>query len=619
MRLREVLSQLSSETADQLISFHGKKFLQEIYEEKNLLDIYRRLGEVEKNILHFFFIYIGNGSLSEREKDMWQGCFPHSHFRYGLTTLRQKGLVFTQIRPWGEKSYHIPLEIREAILKDGLKEAGLGEASSDLSRNRGGKIGPHHRLFLLLSELSKEKVKLTSQGKLSKGWMERLERMNGLQESAERLEVSIKAIPPFLKQEWLEKHFVLIALLSYAWSMEFLKEEGGYLGTDETNVVRWLKKTEEEMVYSFIQWYSDDFFNGEPMIQSVIVGTYTYQGEIEINRVSQLLENLPAGVSGNHVKSLDTFLRLFKELGLISWENGDHFYWIKWPDQIKFAHDGHLYVQPNFDILFSCHTPFSIWWEVAQLAKLQTLDLMIQYGLDPSSICHVLDKGWTGEEIHDFLESEAKIPLPESVSQFIKDWSHRYGEVSFFEGVVMSVRTKRLANELEILSEISPYLVEKISDTHYLISKSHWETMMKGLEKKGYLPRKQIIPVGEGETKDKEHIASEEKAVYPIQIEDTIPTIEDEVPELKEVPVQWFSPVSRFHGHTLKEMAGRSRGLQFPLRMHGERGVLHLIPNEVWESHHGIWIQGKDENGNEVMLNADDIKAIQMILPRGLS
>ena len=124
---------------------------------------------------------------------------------------------------------------------------------------------------------------------------------------------------------------------------------------------------------------------------------------------------------------MKTCLRPFHSLGWIDWGeclSGTAWRWSVFSPFVegKDAVEQRWFVQPNFEWLIPFNFPLDLRWKAAQFADLVQTDRLCTYVLSGDFVKRGLAKGWTAEDIVQFLKRYSAVPLPQNVVASIRQW-----------------------------------------------------------------------------------------------------------------------------------------------------------------------------------------------------
>lgn len=158
-----------------------------------------------------------------------------------------------------------------------------------------------------------------------------------------------------------------------------------------------------------------------------------------------------------------------------------------------------LAVQPDFEVFVSHQIGLDFRWKLECMADLISRDVVFRYRISRDSVYRGLKWGVTAEEMLAFLSSHSERPLPQNVVFSLETWGRQYGNISFADVMLMRLESDEVAQEMQVLPEITPLIRGAITPRDLIISRQDYEHILRILERNGYLPKPGIITF-EGES-----------------------------------------------------------------------------------------------------------------------
>jgi len=87
-------------------------------------------------------------------------------------------------------------------------------------------------------------------------------------------------------------------------------------------------------------------------------------------------------------------------------------------------------IQPNYEIIADSNLPFEILLKLAQITTIISLDVTIRFQINTERLTNALQAGESVQEIQEFLESNSKTPLPQTVKYLLNELENKEGEVT---------------------------------------------------------------------------------------------------------------------------------------------------------------------------------------------
>lgn len=163
--------------------------------------------------------------------------------------------------------------------------------------------------------------------------------------------------------------------------------------------------------------------------------------------------------------------------------------------ELPLKEDG-FWVQPNFEILVPPQTKPELRWQLEMVADPVKVDQTFTYALSRESALAFFDRGGKAQDMLTFLEGHSKNPLPQNVLFTIREWDALYGRISFWDVFLLKCDTVELAEEITANSKLKTFIHGRFDQTHLVISRKQYDSLLEALQKQGYFPKKGIIRQG---------------------------------------------------------------------------------------------------------------------------
>ena len=145
-------------------------------------------------------------------------------------------------------------------------------------------------------------------------------------------------------------------------------------------------------------------------------------------------------------------------------------------------------VQPNFEVIAGSEIHPLIRFKLELLSDRKNRDMVLTYEVTQEGITRARERGMSTEEILSFFEHHSRNPLPQNIRFSVENWARSYGSIYFEKALLMRFRDESICSSIVHLSEISPYIKERLSDTVLVISRDHVQTVTDVLKDTGYQP-----------------------------------------------------------------------------------------------------------------------------------
>lgn len=144
--------------------------------------------------------------------------------------------------------------------------------------------------------------------------------------------------------------------------------------------------------------------------------------------------------------------------------------------------------QPNFEIILGPEIDMRTRFTLELLSDRKNRDLVLTYEVTREGIARARERGLTTSGIIAFFEKHTKNALPQNVRFSIESWAKAYGCIYFEDAVLMRFRDAGICDSVYHLPEVSPYIIEQISDTVLVVSVKHIQHITAQVKKAGYHP-----------------------------------------------------------------------------------------------------------------------------------
>ncbi|MFC5703452.1 helicase-associated domain-containing protein [Cohnella faecalis] len=279
----------------------------------------------------------------------------------------------------------------------------------------------------------------------------------------------------------------------------------------------------------------------------------------------------------------------------------------------------YIYVQPDAEIIVPPETGLADRWRLEKLADRVSADTLFVYRITPSSCKRASSAGYTAESVAEFLESRSGTPLPQPVSDLLRDCFGSLGQVWFQDVTLLRAADDRAADLLERDAALSGIIVEKIGSRDYIVRSEDVKAAIRMLEKLG-------LPPSEGGAA--ERAAKKEKsgasASKDVRSEGWIycrhvlsfyepdrffPKPEELFPGMRDIPSVWIGESRTYHSSTCRQMIRQAIDWGASVRIIRDGKPAAFVPR-LLESGEDDWrVQGwwKAFPDSEVLLDKEAV------------
>lgn len=583
-------------------------------------------------------------------------ALPGAEARIGLGQLQEAGIVLVATKLWGERSCFIPTDSfpvwQQALFPCTWRDSNL--PVQPLMNASGQFLGVKEpfgrRVLYMLAALMKTEKNFTSKGVLPKKTIQRLQDALGLEEGL------LKSFPWSAPRS--ENYPLPVAFgLAAAAAVGVLKRNEQGVSADTEGLQSWFGISDNRREQALWKWacgYMIRASKEDALIGAALTGVSSelWRSANELADWGNLLAvrsgTIPDDVQ-NIRSTVERWLYLLQELGWIELaerhdpDNGVElvFRRSEFPDAI----DSQLIVQPTGELLAVPGSSFAMRWELELIAERIQSEEPVLYRLTASSVAAALEQGRSKAGIASFLQkASGEAELPVQLLSMLEQWSGRACRYSFEQATLLRCDTAELAEEAIRLSGISPHLIERIGEKHFMVNPAAVSEIRGLLNKAGYPPRKGIVQALEGA------IAAYPCVSDPIMGADAYPEAETQqsgewlyephtlqhfvmdpalpahsvtlLPGMDQVPAAWWLQLRSYHASTRKELIQQAVAMETAVQLKLEGELRQFVPERI-ELRGAQWaVTGKlidDKQSERSRLTPDMWEEMKLVLPSGLT
>ncbi len=617
IKVKDCWDQLSSRVQQKIVSHHPhvsgdssrKELTDPLYWESYL----KELNRDEKAVVHWMALERGEVGLSFRDlrgNDLPLRPVP---FRVALTRLRQRGVVYAVRQKWGETFYIIPGDIREAWLKSVLTDATAPAENVEVTAL--APPGSVHDLFHLMVMIDRDGLPLTEKGDVRR-------------RAAQKMDVELETEgEAFADARWINRNggptgFHIVFQIA-EWC-GLLTAETGRWALKRQALDTWLTMSYKGAAAYVYQQVKRALLQENPRLAAVLWWMEQQSEWVSVRDMALMWLQKTEKPERNWKALADawmkTCLRPFHSLGWIDWGeclSGTAWRWSVFSPFVegKDAVEQRWFVQPNFEWLIPFNFPLDLRWKAAQFADLVQTDRLCTYVLSGDSVKRGLAKGWTAEDIVQFLKRYSAVPLPQNVVASIRQWEKNLiGPVRLERVLLMSCEDEHIARQLSTDPSIGPSFRRRLGGRHFVVDEQSAGRLVRQLEAAGYPPFT-IERSGAAEDASSQPVAGDKK--HRLQVENRYPELTEAVPGLERLPKLWTSTMRLYHPSTLIKLVERAVEMQLELewrRPRSDRCDI-LRPIRVFNTD-GVWkVEGLDQKEEAKEIELQHIGEVRIRVP----
>jgi hypothetical protein len=581
-----------------------------------------------------------------------------AELKIGLIRLRQKGIVFTLRKAWGEQMFIVPYDTfpiwQQMVMPDLAKLADEGAKVKDenaVEIHRNAKRGLAYDLFHMLSFIAKHELPLTQKGTIHKRHLQRL--LEEIELDGEDL--SGMQLSYAMQTEYTPQAAVV---LDIALRLGLIEQSVHKIALSSAGLAGWLQNVpERQQALLYHLWLrlhtpqpvwmqhvatamqtlpTGRWFETMPLVESV----RAHQVHIEVDNelaLTQLAEQwiVPLAAGG------------WLEMGETS-QGRQAFRWISdisAPSRMghasELARETSFYIQPDYEIIVPPQVSFDVRWELECMADHIRTDRVSHYKITKESILRACENDRSVNDIIGFMNNHAKYGIPDNVRQSMEQWATQHGMVHFEEVTLLRCKDERIAAEVAVNPQCTPYIAAAVGKQDFIVAREQINEFMRILDKCGYTPKKQIAVSGEknklsfpkftsAATDDHQPISNHDErdihadglvyvkfAAHFYEMEPTIPQPEQMYPNLQQVPPMWLKEFRAYHVSTRRELIERAIEWKTYLKLRKDGADINFMPAFVKPGRDTWYVTGTDDSDNRkpVELSPLEWQEMQLILP----
>lgn len=568
MLLIDCVESLSTHTLQKVLRHHPAFTIQSgegstlsfLLDPLYLHELWLKMTASERTVLGLF-LTAARPRLLTLQRIEERSRLPKAEWLKALTSLRQKGIVFTHRRYYGEVAYFVPHDSKRAWMVHFVQLDSVTQIDMEMQQRSPSPF--YEDLWSVLLHIRFSPPPLTQNGVIHKRYIPHLQACVMHVRDLDGLQFTTDVYSHYPKG--------LVLLLDFAIEHHLIGELENRLVVHMTQIKRWLSFTEVEREKALWEYVMDKLPAYDRSEDHLIL-EWVYALEMgkwvswEVG--SHFLRRLEVENEGH--KSIDevSIVPALQRLGLINQKciNGQQYIGRAFVTEHA---PTQAYVQSNMQIMLPLISPPSVRWKVGEIAELTTYDQMLTYELTKASIERAVEIGWDSAKVNDFLLSIA-VHIPGSVITTVQNWIKNCSKLRFLDVVLLEVSDEQLLHTIQSQPIFAPYLAGSLTSHHLLVYRDHVEQLRLLLEEAGYAPLKTIttyvkqggasIPMGVP-------IVKGDVPIIP-RVENIYPEWEDIFPEVRTIPKSWLGEPRTYHPSSLLDLLHRAIQLHLGLSLY---------------------------------------------------
>jgi hypothetical protein len=562
-----------------------------------------------------------------------------AELKWGLLKLRQKGIVFTLRKTWGEHIYLIPRDsfaIWQRIVMESLPIQLTGSESSEIEPLEDTRRGMGYDVFQLLVYTAKHGLQLTQKGTIHKRHIQKITAMIDIKEDD-----LMRAKLHYAGQEIYPPAFAVV--YDAALRLGLIVQQVNEIKLQMDKVEVWLHQTAAAMQDALYQLWTALYSPSEVWKQHLSTAMEQIKPGVWFS-IECLMEWLQRqNISLQHEADMEQIMEdeWLKPLMGFGWmekgrtDSGRIVY--RWT--INEYGEEKVFIQPDFEIIVPPTVPFHIRWELECLANPIKLDRFSHYLMNKESILRASENGRSSEDILAFLQQHCKYVLPENVMHVVEEWSGQYGKVCFSEVLLLRCKEQATAEAIAKHPECSRFITARLGELDFIVEAGQMEEFKAVLDKYEFVPMQQLnsrsgdkmifprLNTGTATADVQENnfntpaphssqgLIYTKNAVHYYQFEDEMPGTDEVYPRLEQVPSIWLHEYRSYHPSTRRELIEQAIEWRACIKLRKENKNVVFIPERIEEFSGQSWCVNGLESDSQISLLPEEWKEMQLILP----
>lgn len=600
-------------------------------------------------------------SIHSAARDGWSGA----ELRAALPGLLRQGDVKAVKKVWGEKLYYIPLNrILQLQQSWGYSSLNPWQPHQVTSGQQQSKAGLAVDLFRAISWIAENGLRITAKGTIHQKEQGKLESRIEL---SEHEVIGLQLNYPH--QEVYSPQLAVI--LDLLMGLDLIDKDRAIWRLNHFSLKGWLNLDVQTMNMVLLRQILQRYVPSEAGLQHVALRLAapdlekdTWYARRELMNSLTKLGCIHAGYAEERKDWINAWFQAMVGFGWM--ELGENqegeavFRWIISRDRLAItdehlnehltkerntAKDGHIIIQPDFEILVPPDVPMLVRFELEACSENIVMDTMSVYRISEDSVKQASKHGRTPDDILAFLHKHAEY-VPESVILALQQWGRELGRVTFEERLLLRCADQEAADTIFSLPSLQGK-VEKIGPLDFIVPAEEEGRIRKILEEQRLSPRDNRRPSGEEQVFPK----IEEKGISELdgpesaqllqgqgwifkgaglhfyEADNELPSADQLFPGLQELPLMWWKEMRAYHSSTARKIIAQAMEWNTKLRVQidGKQPMeclpVELIGGEDWSVKVRLNTFEKNLPTSammeelEVVLSSNDIQTLRLLVP----
>ncbi len=257
-----------------------------------------------------------------------------------------------------------------------------------------------------------------------------------------------------------------------------------------------------------------------------------------------------------------------------------------------------LYVQPDCEVIAPIDLPYTLRWQLEELAAVKTDAAVTVYKLTQASITQAVRCGWDEAALLQWLHAASQGAVPGNVAALVGDWARRARQVRLEQQVLLRCADRQTARQLASERRLEGLLGEPLGEQTFAVALERLPELRDMLEQLGFpagpllsapLPAAGAKTQGGGRSGRGAGTEAAAELFYdphslkhcsPVEPEPLAPPL-PLAQALGKLPKPWTSELRRYHASTQKELLEQALHWQTTVELRTESSLVTLIPSHM--------------------------------------
>jgi len=571
----------------------------------------------------------------------------------GVERLRQRGIVETRRKSWGETIHALAPGLLADWLPafaEGLTSRGAVDEAS-VAQAIEPRAGFAQRLFGFVAEAAYGGIALTQKGTFHKRDLARLEaRFPGHQPALDGLDIA------YHHRDKLDKR--LAVLYDAALRLGLLRNGVARVECVPERIEAWLALDARARDAALLELWWDVYTPADVWLQlgAAALKRLPPGRWFDADAMFDALRDAGGATGG---RSREDALRAIREywiepMASFGWldvgtvRGRDGALAVRRPAPEEPGDEG-WYVQPDFEVIVPPDAPYAARWALESFAEYAGGDAVDRYRLTRAAWERALQAGGEPDRLIETLRRHALYGLPEPVETTLSQWSASFGAVVVEEVTLLRCRHQSDADFLRGDPSVAGCIAAQIGEKDFVVRASEAKRLVELLKRQGFSPL--VRKEGEASARDAEsagertggerdaggrsHGASSDGSgssapgsfarigegivhsrrsalAFPL---DPSPAGTAELrAKLSRVPQAWLTTLRSYHATTVRDLLQTAIDVRTSVRLNVDGRAVVLVPKRI-QAIGGEWLVQGFVDGEPATVRSSDCREAQLLVP----